>query len=90
MTISKLSELAATHDLWNFEIGSGSRRFSYIHYELELRRTIGSLGVIIVRIDADSCDIVKRELVIADKENNKEVTINLTDDQLKDLAFMVN
>ena len=90
MTIMELDELAATHDLWNFEIGAGHRRSCNIRYELVLRRTIGSLGEIIVRVDTDLGNITKRELVIADKENDNEVRINLTDEQLKDLAFMIN
>ena len=90
MTIMELDTLAATHGLWNFDVDSTARRRWIGGNELHLRRKIGSLGVIIARVDVETKKLIGSELVVVDEKNDTEVRIDLTEQQLKDLAFMLD
>ena len=89
MTIMELDTLATKYDLWEFEVDSTARRRWMSGNEFYLRRKIGSIGVIIVRVDMKTLKLIGSELVVKDEKNDNEVTIELTEQQLKDLTSII-
>lgn len=86
MTIMELDTIASTHGLWNFEVSFGRRA----HEGIVLRRNVGSVITIVVKIDRYSHEITSRGMYVHVDSNSEPEWYDLTEEQFKELAFFVN
>ena len=92
MTLHELDKIACMYGLHDFELSQNSRRMRFEDCKfpktIELRKEFSSLGVIIVEVDQQSYDLVRKELHIRSDGEYEPIIVKLTEEQLKDLAYM--
>lgn len=86
MTIMELDTIASTHGLWNFEVSIGRRP----NEGVILRRKLGSVITIVVKINRYSHEITSRGMYVHVDPSSEPVWYELTEEQFKELAFFVN
>ena len=85
MTVNELDTLACIHGLHNFEVSSGRRPSEGII----LRRNMADVITIVVKIDRNTKEITSKGIYVQTDPNIQPEWYELTDEQLKDLAFFV-